>query len=136
AVDAWFFQALAGISSIKPGYEEILIRPPHDRLIHEACPSAEASLKTVRGPAWVRWKRVNVKRLELEVEVPVNSQALVCVPTLGAAPDECVIREGATEAWRAGTVRETIKGAFFERREPHYVVWRAGSGRYHFVVER
>lgn len=121
SVSEWLFKGLGGI---KPhpraaGFDRILIEPH----VVGNLTWARARYDSVRGPVVSNW-RIENSRLTLEVEVPVNTAAVVRVPT----PDSSSIQESGRPASNAPGVRvlpvEPGVAARFE----------IGSGRYVFVA--
>src|ERR1019366_4788191 len=77
SVDAWFYEALAGINQDpdSPGYHHFRVEP-------QVVPSlswASATVGTMRGDIQSSWSQ-SPSGLTLEVEVPVNSSASVSIP--------------------------------------------------------
>lgn len=121
SVSEWFFKGLGGI---KPhpqavGFSRILIEPH----VVGDLRWAQARYRSVRGPVVSDWGIVD-GRLSLEVEIPVNATATICVPT----PDPSSVTEGGRPAQLAPGVRalpmDSRGGARFE----------VGSGRYVFAA--
>ncbi|MFO7956440.1 MAG: alpha-L-rhamnosidase C-terminal domain-containing protein [Candidatus Brocadiia bacterium] len=75
AVD--FLTAVLGIKPLKPGFEEILIRP---QVIYE---HAQGRMPTVQGPLSVSWRRAG-EQIRLEAEAPKGIPTTVELP--GAEP--------------------------------------------------
>jgi alpha-L-rhamnosidase len=74
-IDDWFYQYLAGIKVLEPGYRRIQVKPyAPDGLDH-----ARAEIQTVRGTVASSWRRT-AHRLALAVRVPGGASATVHVP--------------------------------------------------------
>ncbi len=114
----WFFEDLAGIQSDPedPGFKNIIMRPH----LVSGLEWVKASHRSPQG--WIRseWHQDN-SGFRWDLEVPVNSQATVCMPT----SDVANVTEGRKRAERADGVR-------LLRSEPGHAVYSVGSGRYHF----
>ena len=120
SVSEWFFKGLGGI---KPdlravGFDRILIEP---HVVGDLT-WARAHYDSVRGPVVSRWQ-LDGDRLSLEVEVPVNTTAIVRVPT--RAPSS--VTEGGRLASRAPGVKALPDA-------PDAARFEVGSGRYAFAA--
>jgi alpha-L-rhamnosidase len=125
--EVFFYRDLGGIGLGGPGFKQITIKP---------CPVGDlsyvkASLKTVRGPVAVDWKRGD-KSLEMQVVLPVNSRAKVSVPTLGL--DGVAITESAKTVWKNGSYVRGVAGITGGAESADYVTFDAGSGSYRFKL--
>jgi alpha-L-rhamnosidase len=133
AFPEWVCGNLAGITNLKPGFEKISIRPTSATSYVPAAVSY--SLETVRGTITSDWTRSSNK-YSLTVTVPVNSSALVYLPTFGAAGVS--ISEGGTALWHDGSAAGTVSGVSYSGIDGfypsgnNYVVFNVGSGTYHF----
>ena len=120
SVGEWFFKGLGGI---KPhaeavGFDRFFLEPS---LVGDLT-WAQVRYESVRGPIVCNW-RVDGDRLSLEVEVPVNTTAVVRVPTR----DPLSVTESglpASEAPRVTPLPSPPTAALFE----------VGSGRYAFTA--
>jgi len=109
SVGTFLYRNLAGIQSVKPGYETIRIEP---QMVH-GLDWAAASTDTVRGPVSSAWHKVDTG-YTLDVTIPMGATATIVLPKLQmAAP---VVTEGD----RALGSNLTIE---------------TGSGSYHFQVK-
>ena len=118
----WLYENIAGIApdSEQPGYAHILMRP----VAVEGLDHIEASLKTQRGPVRSEWRK-DKGVFTWNVSIPANTTATVCVPASSVA----AVSEGGHPATQA-------RGLIFLRMENGAAVFEAGSGRYHFEVEK
>ena len=118
AIVQWFYEDLAGIRPILPGFREIAIKPqiPAVGLDH-----VSASYKSVRGTIKSTWNRT-ASGLELGVVVPPNVRASVYVPATKQA-----------EVTIDGVEKDAVK---FVRIEGGRVVYEVGSGKYRFRVDK
>jgi alpha-L-rhamnosidase len=112
----WFYRSLAGISGLKPGYQEILIKPTPP----QGLKSVSASCSTVRGIVSSSWS-VEGRHFHLKVEIPANTTAKVYIPAEGKG----MVKEG-------GIPMAEAPGITFLRMENGYAVLAVGSGIYSF----
>jgi alpha-L-rhamnosidase len=130
AVCQWMFQDLAGIDTLGPGFQHILINPqapapgsnPDQTPIHWV----KASYESIRGPIHVHWKRTQ-DTFTLDLTIPANTQATVVLPT----GDVTRVRESGrvlTQASKAGHIEVKEK---LEQR----LKLKVASGTYGFVVQ-
>jgi alpha-L-rhamnosidase len=80
-IDDWFYQYLAGIKVIEPGYRHIQVKP----YVPDGLDHARAEIQSVRGTVSSSWRRT-ARGLALTVRVPPGTSATVHVPSLGSAP--------------------------------------------------
>ena len=114
AIGDWLYRYVAGISELEPGFKTIRIKPyPGEGLTF-----AEAEETTPYGKAASAWRIEDDGRFVLEITVPFNTRAEVCVP---AAEGAVVTKDG-----EAMTDYEYAGG---------YAVFNTGSGRYVFEVK-
>ena len=116
-VDASLYSRLAGITPLKPGYEQIRIRP----CMPSSLTFVAATMDTLKGRVCANWQRTG-GRAELQVSVPVNTTALVYV--LAAS------RQSVKES---GQSLEKADGVTFVGMEGAQAVLRVGSGDYRFT---
>lgn len=109
-VGAAFFTRLAGITALRPGFEEIGIRP----VMPKRLAFVKAGVETVKGQVAVHWRRVS-DGLAVEVTVPVNATARIALP----APDAKAV---------------TTQGTRFVGMENDRAVYVAGSGTFEFRI--
>jgi alpha-L-rhamnosidase len=115
----YLFGYVGGIRPASPGFKTILIDP----VVGNGLTRAGASYDSIQGRISTSWKRTG-RRLSLEVVVPANTTATVCIPAHGLA--------GVTASGRS---LEQANGVKFLRQENHRVVVEVGSGIYKFVSE-
>jgi alpha-L-rhamnosidase len=125
AIVQWFYEELAGIRPLEPGYAAIEYKP--------AIPSSgldrvSASHESVRGTVACEWRRT-VDSLALDVVVPANARGRVHVP----APDGQDVREVGSGTSVAADSAPGVTGV---RRDRGHIVYEVGSGRYEFRVGR
>ena len=80
--EEWFYRSLLGINAAAAGFEEIIIKPQPV----EGLTWAKGSYESVRGTIRSDWKIENGQYI-LKVEIPVNSHAVVYVPSDSKIPD-------------------------------------------------
>ena len=128
SIDAWFYRTLAGLTLIEPGWKKFQVKP----LILGDLTSAEATLKTVRGPVRSAWTK-NESSLSLEVLVPVGASARVHIPEL--YPDGVVVESGKA-VWRGPRAGDPVSGIIAAGREERHTVFDVGSGAYRFELKK
>jgi alpha-L-rhamnosidase len=115
-VDDWLFSGVAGISATSPGFRTVAIDPsPVKGLAH-----ASGYETTPLGRVSSAWT-VSAKSLALTVQVPVGSQASVCVP---AATAQSVTESGVPAGRAPGVTVTGMQGSCLQVR--------VGSGTYQF----
>ncbi len=128
-LDAWFYQALAGINydRDKPGFKHIIIRPqPVGDLKW-----VNAHYESPYGRIISNWKleegnaKIGTGKLTMEVTIPANTTATVYVP----AKDAAAVAESGKPVAKARGVR-------FLRVENGAAVYEVGSGFYEFESVR
>ncbi|MEO8213761.1 MAG: family 78 glycoside hydrolase catalytic domain, partial [Myxococcales bacterium] len=108
----WFYRSLGGISSSKPGYAEIMLKPA----MPTGLASVSVSYNSVRGPIMSAWNRAT-GMVQWRVSVPVNTTAKVYLPTFATAPAGVTVSEGGKEIVKNGAASGTVPGVKFERVE-------------------
>ncbi|RLF14392.1 MAG: alpha-L-rhamnosidase, partial [Thermoprotei archaeon] len=125
-VDMYFYQYLAGIRPLKPGFREFIVKPDPVDLERVA-----ATTRPIAGPISVEVIR-GERKVAMQVQVPVSSKALVYVPTKGIGRP--VVLEGGKVVWREGKPISLTEGIEEARAEGEYIVFKVGSGTYKFEV--
>jgi alpha-L-rhamnosidase len=113
----FLYGGIGGIRSQSPGYKTILINP----VVGEGLTWARTSYQSIHGEIATSWK-VDGTQLALDVTVPANTRATVCVPASDAA--------GVTESGKPAAQAEGVK---FLREQNDSVLLEVGSGVYHFA---
>ena len=118
SVGAWFYQGLGGIrlDPSAPAFKRIIIKPA----VVGDLDWVNCSYQSVRGRVVSNWRREGGK-FSLNVTVPVNTTAIVYVPTDNA--------KDITESDRPAAESKSVK---FLRTEDGTAVYSVGSGRYTF----
>ena len=110
----WFYEDLAGLRPIEPGFRRIEFRP---EIPTTGMDNVSASYESVRGTVASRWKRT-ATGLELDVTVPPNATGRVHVP---APNPQAVTTDKADSVKLLGV-------------EGGRVLYEVGSGHYRFRV--
>lgn len=125
AVVQWFYEDLAGIRPLEPGFRVIEFKP---EIPTKGLDGVSAKYESVRGTVATRWKRT-AAGLELDVSVPPNATGRVYVP----APSPQVVTEvGMGRA----VVAEKADNVKLVGVEGGRVVYEVGSGQYLFRVAK
>lgn len=124
---AWLYRSLGGISSLQPGYAQIQLKPETPAGLSQV----SASYSCMYGLISSSW---NATAGTWNVTIPVNTTAMVYVPTFSKTSSGVTISESGTTIWQNGApVSAASQGLFFDHTEPGYVAWIAGSGSYQFA---
>jgi alpha-L-rhamnosidase len=127
----WFYRSLGGISSTKPGYAEIQLKPG----MPAGLTSVAVSYNSVRGPITSAWDRTAGK-VQWKVSVPVNAIAQVYLPTFATAVADVTVSESGMEIFKNGAAAGSVPGVTFDRIEgaspQAFIVFAVGSGSYDF----
>ena len=115
----WFYNQILGIQNADGSlaYKEILIRPQ----IVSDLRWARGGYDSIRGPINVDW-RLEGKLLTLRVTIPVNTSAIVYVPT----SDESKVRE-------SGVSPAAVRGIIYLGRDRKAARYKVESGTYVFT---
>lgn len=119
ACGEFLFGSIGGIRSEGPGYKTILINP----LIGEGLTWAKTRYDSIHGEIATSWK-IDSHRFALDVTVPANTKAKVCIPAANIA--------NVTENEKPLAKTEGVK---FVGQENDKIILDVGSGTYHFVSE-
>jgi alpha-L-rhamnosidase len=135
-IDEFFYNDLAGINGpeyygpddVKPGFEEIRIKPQ----VLGDLTYAKASIRTVRG--WVRsaWLKKD-NSITLKVTIPVNSDAEVSVPKIGLK--NIAVTESGKTIYKNGRFIKGVSGITAATETDDYVTLETGSGSYSFNLQ-
>jgi alpha-L-rhamnosidase len=121
AIVQWFYEDLAGIRPLEPGFASIDFNPR----IPAGLDSVRATYDSVRGPILSAWHRTP-DGLEVEIVVPANARGRVHLPSAGEI----------TEAGSGtSTLAARAPGVPKAGDEPGRVVYEVGSGRYQFTLK-
>lgn len=115
----YLFGGVGGIRPASPGYKTIRIEP----IIREGLTWAKTSYDSIHGRIATAWNR-DGQHLTLEVIVPANTTATVCIP----GSDRGHITE-------SGKPVKQVAGVKFLRMEQGNALFEVGSGTYKFASE-
>jgi alpha-L-rhamnosidase len=121
SVSEWFFKSLGGIEPAKDavGFDQFKVAP----FIPSDLEWVDVSYASVRGTISCSWRRVGDK-IQMYVNVPVNSTALIQIPT----SDVSSIQEGGLPVAGVSSLR------LLPARLPSIVEIELGSGRFQFTA--
>ena len=125
AIAQWFYEDLAGIRVLEPGFKKIEFKP---QIPTSGLDKASASYESVRGTVAARWQRT-ATGLELDITVPANATGRVYVP---AADAKAVTETGSGRIVPANKAHSVKLIGMEDNR----VVYEVGSGRYQFRVAK
>jgi alpha-L-rhamnosidase len=115
----WFYEYLAGIAPASPGFKTVKMQPhPVGDLTF-----VRATHNSPYGKIFSEWHR-DGNKFDWQIEIPANTTALLYVPAQKL--------ESVTEN---GNPMGKMRGVEFVLTGKDYVMFRAGSGKYHFVSE-
>lgn len=126
SVDAWFYQVIAGIRCLEPGWRKVRIKPG----VMGDLKYANASLKTIRGELSVSWQKTEIK-FELIIKIPVGVNAEIYIPRLWKNVNLYVNKEILLEKDCPKTPGNNL---FLEKNEEHFFLLKCGSGYYKFYL--
>ncbi|MDR3459799.1 MAG: glycoside hydrolase family 78 protein [Verrucomicrobiae bacterium] len=115
----FLFGGIGGIQPASPGFKKIRIEP----VICDGLTWANASFDSIHGVITSAWKRKG-SRLTLNITVPVNTTATVCLPATSIA--------SVTESGGPVARKKAVK---FLRFSGGSVELGVGSGNYQFAVD-
>jgi alpha-L-rhamnosidase len=132
-IDEFFYNDLAGIKGpdyhgprfMTPGFRQIEIKP----YVLGDLTYASGSIKTVRGMVSSSWKIMDDSVI-LEVTIPVNSEAKVCVPKIGLK--NVSVKESNKIIWENGSYVNGVAGIYNASETDCYITFDVGSGSYAF----
>jgi hypothetical protein len=122
----WFYGSVAGISSTKPGYEEIRIKPYVGNLT-----SCNSSVNTIRGKVVSNWSVGNDGVFTLDVTIPANTTANISIPKIDYNED-WAIQESRGICWQNGAYGDGTPGITGGADDGKFITLKAGSGKYIF----
>ena len=118
----WFYRVLAGVNADEraPGYKHVIIKPALPQKLSEVY----YSNMTPYGKL-VSEVRQNVGSLELNVSIPVGSEATVYIPVHHSDP----------KITESGKTLDSVSGIEVLGTEHIYCKVKVGQGNYHFLVK-
>ncbi|MCH7904086.1 MAG: family 78 glycoside hydrolase catalytic domain [Armatimonadetes bacterium] len=121
SVSEWFFKCLGGIrpEHFAAGFDRFLIAP----FVTDELSWVDVSYESVRGTVSSRWRVVD-EHLQLDIEIPVNTEAVVQIPTSNGLS----VREGGRPVAEISTIRP------LPPTTPDTPRFTVGSGRYKFTA--
>ena len=126
-MNAFLIKNLAGISSLKPGYSEVLIKPG----VVGDLTNVKASIYSPKGRIETEWIKTTNYRISVKTLVPANSTALVYIPLLGNKASDVVITEGNTAVFKKGVKKDSENIKFIFEKDG-YLAFKIASGSYEF----
>nr|MQY69399.1 Bacterial alpha-L-rhamnosidase [Bacillota bacterium] len=127
SVEKFFYKDLAGISLAEPGYKRITIKPH----IVDDLKYVKASIKTVKGKIKSNWVRTS-NEFQLDVSIPVNSQAKVSIPKMGL--ENVAVKESGKIIFGDGSYLGGVAGIIAARESAQYITFNVGCGSYSFKL--
>jgi hypothetical protein len=128
-MNAFLIKNIAGISSLKPGYSEVIIKPG----VVGDLTKVNASIFSPKGKIETEWERSSKYSFKLKTTIPVNSIAKVCIPLLEKRPADVVVYEGNNEIYSNGAKKDTEHIRFIGQ-EDGYLIFQVLSGSYEFKL--
>ena len=113
----YLFGGIGGIRPASPGFKNIRIEP----VIREGLTWAKTSYDSIHGKIATDWKREG-NRLTLDVTVPVNTTAIICVPA-----------SDLKDVTESGKPAEHLEGGQFLNFDNGRALFEVGSGTYRFA---
>ena len=110
---------VGGIRAASPGYKTILIDP----VIGNGLTWAKTSYYSIHGAIATYWKTDGTRFL-LDVAIPANTRAMVCIPGQNAA-----------DVTESGMPLDKAQDVTFLKQENGKVYVEIGSGKYKFISE-
>ena len=134
-IDKFFYQCLAGLEepafhgpdTMTPGFREFRVAPH----VTADVTWARARIRTVRGTVAASW-RLSADSLAVEVEIPVNSRATLCIPKMGW--HNVTVSEQGQLLFRNGEITSKPTGLRDATETAHHVELSVGSGSYSFSL--
>jgi alpha-L-rhamnosidase len=120
SVGEYLFGYVGGIQAEEPGYKKIRIAP----VIQPDLEFAKAHYDSIAGTISSEWK-VDSGTLTMDVIIPANTTAIVCIPTVSA--------DNVTES---GVAADKADGVKFIKMEDKCAVYEVESGKYQFQTPR
>jgi len=127
-LDAWFYQTLAGIRPVTPGFKTFAIKPE----ILGDLSSATAHFISPYGQIISDWKMDSSTHLSLACTVPANTTATVSIPLTKLS--NATISEGGTVIWSNGSFASGVSGISYSGADATAANFVLGSGSYAFSV--
>jgi alpha-L-rhamnosidase len=129
AIAQWFYEDLAGIRPLTPGYAIVDIAP---QVPSRGLDRVAASYASVRGAVRSAWTRRAGGSIEYRVSIPPNATGRVRLTAASASAIRAIVGEGAGRAVALASAPGVTVGA----RDAGRVRIDVASGDYRFVVAR
>jgi alpha-L-rhamnosidase len=123
AIVQWFYEDLAGIRPLEPGFRKVEFKP---EIPATGLDNVSASYDSVRGRVSSKWRRT-ASDFELEVLVPPNATGRVYLPASNAK----AVTESGTGRTVIADKADSVKLIGVDGGR---LVYEVGSGRYQFHV--
>lgn len=120
SVGEYMYANVGGIRPETPGYKVFRIQPE----IGNGLDWANVSFESIHGKIVSDWK-VSGATITMDIEVPANTTAIVCVPA-----------KNRSSVKVAGSIAELHRSVAYLRREGPNAVFQVESGRYQFTSSR
>ncbi|MBF0440618.1 MAG: family 78 glycoside hydrolase catalytic domain [Oligoflexales bacterium] len=120
SIDQWFYEYLAGIKPVSPGFKNLVVKP----FIPSGLSGAHASVETINGRVGSKWLRNEDGSIELRILLPVNISAEIYVPVMAKG-----------KILESGNAANKARNVTFLRMDGGYAVYGVGSGDYFFHSE-
>jgi alpha-L-rhamnosidase len=130
-MNAFLIKNLAGISSLKSGYTEVLIKPG----VVGDLTNVKASTFSPKGKIESEWIKTSNNSISVKTLIPVNCTANIYVPLLENKASDVVVSEGNTEIYRKGIKKDTEIIKFIAEKDG-CLVFKIASGRYEFDLNK
>jgi len=127
SVDAWFYKTLVGITSLKPAWKKVRIKP----YIPDDMDYASGSITTILGIVYSSWEKLNNK-IKMTIKVPIGCTADVWIPI---KEKNVLIKESNDIIWKPERKTESTNQVMFLNLEENHVIFKVGSGYYEFLIE-
>lgn len=129
SVDAWFYQCLAGLEPLEPGWKTFFVKP----YVAEQLAWVRAGIKILFGEIRVEWEKTEAEFM-LRLSVPTCCRAKLFFPELWPS---FRIKESGTVIWvRHNFVLPEAETGIALAETDHEPVFWIESGQYYFVIEK
>ncbi len=127
SVDAWFYQGLAGLCPLEPGWKTFQVKP------FPGVEKLDCRFNSIQGEITVSWVK-SAEEFQLEIQVPVGTRARLTMPRLW--PD-FIIFESGQAIWEKGVfvAEDPRLGITLTEIDQRPEFW-VESGSYRFLVKK
>lgn len=123
----WFYDGLAGISALQPGFKVIKIAPS---LLED---KVNVSFKSPYGLIKCEWIREE-NSVDITIVVPFNTTAMLHIPTGGYSLNTMTINSGDGIVWQSGTGQD-IDNMIFKGVEDNSIIYELQPGTYNLNIK-